>query len=319
MNTGPASAHYPFITWLLYSGALGLLLWLSAVAARAEDAPPPWPLTADAVVLMNLQDGEMLFAKQPNEPHAPASTTKILTALIALERLDLNAKAPVSAKAAGVMPTRVGLQAGDSVYIGDLLYGLLLKSGNDAAETLAEAVAGSVENFAQLMNASAKELGAQNSHFTNPHGLPDKQHFSTAYDMALIFRRAMQNPVFAEIVRTHNADLRVEQQDGAAGWRLVSVQNSNRLLKGYDGAVGGKTGFTRAAKNCFVGEARRGGVTLLVSVLGSAGKAALWQDVRALLDYGFSRYGLAPPTELTTVQTAAAPAGRAPAHDDQGD
>ncbi len=306
-----ALAHCSPVT-LSHRGGLCLLLWLLAAATWAD---APTPITADAVVLMNLQDGQVIFSKQPNEPHAPASTTKILTALIALEHLNLNAKVPVSARAANVEPSRVGLQAGENLYAADLLYGLLLKSGNDAAAALAEAVAGSVENFAGLMNAKAWELGARDSHFTNPHGLPDKQHVSSAYDMALIFRQAMHNPVFAEIVRTHNADLRVEPQDASGGWRLISVQNSNRLLKGYQGAVGGKTGFTRAAKNCFVGEASRAGVQLLVSVLGSAGKVALWRDVRALLDYGFSRYGLAPPTDITTVLTAHAE----PQGDDRGD
>jgi D-alanyl-D-alanine carboxypeptidase (penicillin-binding protein 5/6) len=262
------------------------------------------------VVLMNPQDGQILLAKQPHEQLPPASTTKILTALVVLEHLDLNAKIPVSAGAANVAPSRIGLQPGDTVYTQDLLYGLLLKSGNDAAATLAEAAGGSIEGFAQLMNTKARELGAHDSHFNNPHGLPDTQHYSSAYDLALIFRHAMNNPLFAEIVRTHNADLRIETQNGSSSEaRTVQVHNTNRLLTAYEGALGGKTGFTRAAKNCFVGEVSRGGVSLIVAVLGSVGRVAVWRDVKMLLDYGFAQYGLAPPVQVVN----AAPAGNTPA------
>ena len=275
------------------------ILFFGAVWAQT---PAPVLLTADAVVLMDSNSGDILFAKQPHEHLPPASTTKVLTALIALEKLDLDAKIPVSAKAANVAPSRVGLQFGDAIQAQDLLYGLLLKSGNDAAETLAEAIGGSVEGFAQLMNAKAAQLGAHDSHFVNPHGLHDREHYTSAYDLALLFRQAMTQPLFAEIVRTHNAELRIEaQNDHASGWRMVPIHNTNRLLTGYEGALGGKTGFTRAAKNCFVGEASRGGVSLIVAVLGSAGKVALWRDVKMLLDYGFSRYGLMPPMAIVTV------------------
>jgi D-alanyl-D-alanine carboxypeptidase (penicillin-binding protein 5/6) len=292
--------------WLV-GGLFTLLATFTAAGGAEPPPPPPLPLTADAVVLLNPQNGQLLFAKQPHEHLPPASTTKILTALVALEKLNLNAKIPVSARAANVAPSRIGLQAGDTLYAQDLLYGLLLKSGNDAAETLAEAVGGSIEGFAQLMNARAWELGARDSHFTNPHGLPDHQHYSSAYDLALIFRQAMNNPLFAEIVRTHNADLRIETQNDSAGeWRMVQVHNSNRLLTAYEGTLGGKTGFTRAAKNCFVGEVSRSGVSLIVAVLGSAGKVAVWRDVKMLLDYGFAQYGLAPPVQVVN----AAPAGK---------
>ena len=280
--------------------------------------PAPVLLTADAVVLMDSNSGDILFSKQPHEHLPPASTTKVLTALIALEKLSLDARIPVSAKAANVAPSRVGFQFGDIIQAQDLLYGLLLKSGNDAAETLAEAIGGSVEGFAQLMNAKAAQLGANDSHFVNPHGLHDKEHYTSAYDLALIFRQAMTQPLFAEIVRTHNAELRVAaQNDPAGGWRIVPIHNTNRLLTGYEGALGGKTGFTRAAKNCFVGEASRRGVSLIVAVLGSAGKVALWRDVKMLLDYGFSRYGLMPPMAIVTVAPPVNPA--APPALQQGD
>jgi len=306
-NKALAAGCKPAI-WQHCYRVLVALLVLATSAVWGQE-PAPVLLTADAVVLMNSSSGDILFARQPHEHLPPASTTKVLTALIALEKLNLDAKIPVSAKAANVAPSRVGLQPGDRIQAQDLLYGLLLKSGNDAAETLAEAIGGSVEGFAQLMNARAAELGARDSHFVNPHGLHDKDHYSSAYDLAVLFRQAMVRPLFAEIVRTHNAELRIESQnDPAGGWRLVPIHNTNRLLTGYEGALGGKTGFTRAAKNCFVGEASRGGVSLVVAVLGSAGKVALWRDVKMLLDYGFSRYGLAPPMAIVTVTPSINPA-----------
>jgi len=185
---------------------------------------------------------------------------------------------------------------GETASTQDLLYGLLLKSGNDAAETLAEAAGGSIYGFADLMNTKAWQIGARNSHFANPHGLPDEDHYSTAYDLALIFRHAMNYPMFADIVRTRSAALRIESGQGPYGdSRLVSVLNHNRLLASYEGARGGKTGFTIKARRCFVGEVDRGGIRLIVSILNSPNSGTLWQDARSLLDYGFAHYGLAPP------------------------
>ena len=315
-NKALAAGGKPAIRQGCYRVLVALLVLLASAAWG--QTPAPVLLTADAVVLMNSNSGDILFARQPHEHLPPASTTKVLTALVALEKLNLDAKIPVSAKAANVAPSRVGLQPGDRLQAQDLLYGLLLKSGNDAAETLAEAIGGSIEGFAQLMNAKAAELGARDSHFVNPHGLHDREHYTSAYDLALLFRQAMTQPLFAEIVRTHNAELRIESQnDPAGGWRLVPIHNTNRLLTGYEGALGGKTGFTRAAKNCFVGEASRGGVSLIVAVLGSAGKVAVWRDVKMLLDYGFSRYGLAPPMAIVTVAPPSNPIS--PQASQQGD
>ena len=286
--------------------AWGLLTTI-AMAAPLIGADPliPPEVSARAVVLMNPSSNQILYAKEPHLRLPPASTTKVLTALIALEHLNLNTKVPAGSRVLNVEPSRIGLQPGDVVYAQDLLYGLLLKSGNDAAETIAEAIGGSVPGFAQIMNARAWRIGARDTHFVNPHGLPDDRHYTTAYDLALIFRYAMNNPTFAEIVRTHDATLRIESpQVGSSNTdaRLVSVHNTNRLLASYEGARGGKTGFTRAARNCFVGEASRGEIRLVVAVLGSAGKVAVWQDVRALLDYGFALYGL-----TSADKTVAAP------------
>lgn len=285
---------WPPGAWLLCAG-----LALLAPAAVAESLPLP-ELTARAAVVLNPVNNQLLYAREPHLRLPPASTTKVLTALVALERLNLNTPVTVGPNVLLVEPTRIGLQPGDVVLAQDLLYGLLLRSGNDAAETLAEAIGGSVAGFANLMNARALGLGARDSHFVNPHGLPAEDHYTTAYDLALIFRQAMNNPMFAEIVRTHNADLRVTGPGSPQnGWRLLSVHNTNRLLESYEGAQGGKTGFTRAARNCFVGEVVRNNIRLIVAVLGSGGRYAVWNDVRLLLDYGFSQYGLAPVMAAT--------------------
>ncbi len=265
-------------------------------------------IAARSAVLMNPATGEILFAKEPHLRLPPASTTKVLTALVTLEHLDPNARILVSPQAASAPPSRVGLHAGEAALTQDLLYGLLLKSGNDAAETLAEGAGGSIYGFAELMNAKAEQIGAHDSHFMNPHGLPNEDHYSTAYDLALIFRQAMNYPMLADIVRTRSAALRIEAGNGSYNdndWRIVPVQSHNRLLASYEGARGGKTGFTFKARHCFVGEVDRGGVRLIVAILNSPSRGTLWQDARRLLDYGFARYGLAlpPPMQPESLPT----------------
>ena len=305
---------YSRIGWL-QSWVLAAALWMVAGPALGQEegsygySPTVRALSA---VLMNAVTGEILFAKEPRLRLPPASTTKVLTALVALERLDLNSRVLVSPQAASAPPSRIGLHAGEAALTQDLLYGLMLKSGNDAAETLAEAAGGSVAGFSELMNARAWRIGARDSHFMNPHGLPDDNHFSTAYDLALIFRQAMNHPLFAEIVRTRSAALRIESGRGLYGdWRMVPVVSHNRLLASYEGARGGKTGFTLKARRCFVGEVDRGGVRLIVAILNSPNSGTLWQDAHTLLDYGFARCGLAPPPvrpEPTPVMVRRAPA-----------
>jgi serine-type D-Ala-D-Ala carboxypeptidase (penicillin-binding protein 5/6) len=231
---------------------------------------------------------------------------------VTLERLHPYSRVRVSPRAAGAVPSRIGLRAGEVVSTQDLLYGVLLRSGNDAAETLAEAAGGSIAGFSRMMNDKAWQIGARNSHFANPHGLPDDTHYSTAYDLALIFRHAMRYPMFADIVRTRDAALRIESgRDPSGDWRMVPVRSTNRLLGSYEGARGGKTGFTFKARRCFVGEVERGGIRLIVVVLNSPNSDTLWRDTQNLLDYGFSRHGLAPPpARVATPKVAHAPAAR---------
>ncbi|MBK7541796.1 MAG: D-alanyl-D-alanine carboxypeptidase [Candidatus Competibacteraceae bacterium] len=200
-------------SWIL-GAALGLLAMDSVLAQEGWGTFGGPEVAARAVVLMNANTGEILFAKEPHLRLPPASTTKVLTALVAMEHLDPNARVQASAQAASTVPSRIGLHAGEMASTHDLLYGLMLKSGNDAAETLAEAAGGSVYGFASLMNSKAWSLGARNSHFMNPHGLPDEDHYSTAYDLALIFRHAMNYPMFTDIVRTRSAVLRIDSGQG---------------------------------------------------------------------------------------------------------
>lgn len=295
-----------------------VLLWVMAGSALAQEgwrvqAPPP-DLAARAALLMNPVTGEIVYAREPHLRLPPASTTKVLTAVVTLERLHPYSRVRVSPQAAGAVPSRIGLRAGEVASTQDLLYGLLLRSGNDAAETLAEAAGGSIEGFSGMMNAKAWEIGARSSHFANPHGLPNDTHYSTAYDLALIFRHAMRYPVFADIVRTRNAALRIESGHGPSGdWRMVPVRSTNRLLESYEGARGGKTGFTLKARRCFVGEVERGGIRLIVVVLNSPNSDTLWRDTQNLLDYGFSRHGLAPPLARSASATKPA-SNRTPAN-----
>ncbi len=184
--------------------------------------------------------------------------------------------------------SKLYLRPGQTLTIEDLLYGLLLSSANDASVVLAEGIGGSVEHFAEMMTKKAHEIGATNSHFTNPHGLTAPDHYSTARDLALLFRYAMKNPMFREIVQTKISSVRSNTQVRKRTIaRRISVRNHNRLLWNFDGAIGGKTGYTLAAQKCFVGAVQRNGVTLIISILGSRDQ---WGDTRKLLEYGFDHY-----------------------------
>lgn len=180
--------------------------------------------------------------------------------------------------------------------IEDLLYGLLLSSANDASMVLAEGIGGSVERFAEMMTAKAREIGAVNSHFTNPHGLTAPEHYSTARDMALIFNYAMKNPAFREIVQTKTSSVSSISNGKVQRVRHIPIRNHNRLLWNFEGAIGGKTGYTYAAQKCFVGAVSRNGVTLVVSILGSKDH---WGDARRLLEYGLQNYETLRVTSTT--------------------
>jgi D-alanyl-D-alanine carboxypeptidase len=238
---------------------------------------------------MDAATGRILYQKEPDLRLPPASTTKVITAILALESGRKLAESLTVSKAATRVPaSKLYLRPGQTITIEDLLYGILLSSANDASLVLAEGLGGSVEAFAELMTRKAHDLGAANSHFTNPHGLTASDHYSTARDLAILFRYAMKNPTFRDVVQTKISSVRsksVIRKKTVA--RRISVRNHNRLLWNFDGAIGGKTGYTHAAQKCFVGAVVRNGVTLIVSILGARDQ---WGDTKRLLEYGFDNY-----------------------------
>jgi len=279
------------VRWTAALLVLAAVLAGSAVTAGAAGERPAlreWPVpkapavSAGAAVVMDWQTGEVLYEKDAFRRRDPASTTKVLTALIALERGDLNAPVKVSRRAAYTPGSSMYIKPGEVYSLHDLLYGLLLRSGNDAATAIAEHIAGSVEEFAKLMNARAKEIGALNSHFVNPHGLTEPDHYTTAYDLALITREALKNPIFAEIVSMPQATLTYENLH-----RDVVLHNTNRLLHMLPGADGVKTGTTAAAGNCLIASATRDEHKLIAVVLHAGDR---WSDSARLLEWGFANF-----------------------------
>ncbi|MBE3585632.1 D-alanyl-D-alanine carboxypeptidase family protein [Desulfofundulus thermocisternus] len=236
-------------------------------------------ITAEAAVLMEASTGQVLFAKNAHQARPPASTTKILTALLAIEGGRLNEVVTVSSRAAAVGESSMHLFPGQRLTLKQLLYGALLRSGNDACVAIAEHIAGSERNFVFLMNQKARELGACQSHFCNPHGLPAQGHVSSAYDLALLARYALRNPTFRALVSTRYYGF------VNPPWGEYHLHNTNRLLWSYQGADGVKTGTTSEAGMCLVASASRGGRQLISVVLHSDDR---YGDTMALLDYGFS-------------------------------
>ena len=251
---------------------------------------------------MDAANGRVLYEKEGDLRLPPASTTKVVTAIIALESgRKLNELLKVSKAATRVPASKLYLRPGQTMTIEDLLYGILLSSANDASLVLAEGIGGSVERFSALMTRKAHQVGAINSHFTNPHGLTAPDHYSTARDLAILFRYAMRDANFREIVQTKIGSVRsnyVVRKKTVA--RRISVRNHNRLLWNFDGALGGKTGYTHAAQKCFVGAVSRDGVTLIVSILGARDQ---WGDTKKLLQYGFDNYnGLKAEAQRTEAK-----------------
>jgi D-alanyl-D-alanine carboxypeptidase (penicillin-binding protein 5/6) len=252
---------------------------------------PDEELTARAAVLMDAATGKIIYQKEAELRLPPASTTKIMTAILTLESgRTLLEKFTVSKAATRVPASKLYLRPGQSLTIEELLYGIMLASANDAAVVLAEGLAGSVERFGELMTKRAHELGATNSHFSNPHGLTATDHYSTAKDLAILFRYAMKNQTFREIVQTKfSSVMSTATVRKKVVPRRISVRNHNRLLWNYDGAIGGKTGYTHAALKCFVGAVQRNGTTLIVAILGARDQ---WGDTKRLLEYGFDNYDI---------------------------
>ncbi len=249
---------------------------------------PTSALSATSSMVMEGESGRILYEQNSDEVRSIASITKLMTALVAIEENpDLQVVVTVGAESCGIEGSSLYLRAGEEITLEALLYGLMLRSGNDAAHAIALYTAGSVEAFADLMNAKAAELGMTGSHFTNPNGLEEEGHHSTARDMAILGCACLENEQLAAVVAT---------QTIAFGDRIF--QNHNKLLWQYEGCVGMKTGFTEAAGRTLVSAATRDGMTLVAVTLNAPDD---WADHTALLDSGFDQYSLTQVVEEGTV------------------
>ncbi len=261
--------------WLLC-----LLLLPCPLAAEADaDAPA---IRAEAAVLLEAGSGRVLFAQNADASLPMASTTKIMTALLAIESGRLSEPVTVSETAARTEGSSLYLKADETQPLIDLVYGLMLQSGNDAAVAIAEHLSGSVEAFAERMNEKAAALQLDGTHFVNPNGLHDSEHYTTAKSLARLAAFAMQNETFRAVVSAVR-----HVTDGGSVRRVF--RNKNRMLTEYDGCTGIKTGYTKAAGKCLVFSAKRNGMELIGVLLNDP---AMWDDAKALLDYGFSAYEL---------------------------
>lgn len=254
-------------------------------SAYAAKSPPT--LKAGAAILMDAKTSTIIYALNIHKKAAPASTTKILTAIIAIESNRLNEDVKISTRAAATRGSSMHLFAGQTLTLKELLAGLLLRSGNDAAVAIAEHLAGSVENFALLMNDKAKTLGALNSNFINPNGLTAINHYSTAFDLAIITKYALTNPTFAQLVNTKETS--IDWLDKKGNERDINLKNTNRLLWMLEDADGVKTGTTDEAGPCLVSSATRGNQKLIAVVLHDHSR---WYDSVHLLKYGFEAFDL---------------------------
>ena len=264
----------------LFAFALAALLAVLAApqpARAAEDAPET---KAGGAALMEAGSMRLLAGTNEHERLPMASTTKVMTALLAIERCDLEGMVKIPDQAVGVEGSSMYLCKGESLRMMDLLYGLMLTSGNDAAVAIAIEIAGTVEDFAALMNARAAEIGCTDTNFVTPNGLHNAEHYTTAYDLCLIACEAMQSEVFRQIVSTDYYQTR-------SGDRTRTLKNKNRILWQYDGGNGIKTGYTKAAGRCLVFSAERSGAQLVGVVLNCLD---MWEEATALLDYGFENY-----------------------------
>ncbi|MFM1652772.1 D-alanyl-D-alanine carboxypeptidase family protein [Brevibacillus sp. B_LB10_24] len=268
------------------SGALVVFLlfqgWFVPMKAADASSQPP-KISAEAAALIDVTSGRILYKKNADKKMRIASLTKTMTAIVAIESANLNDVVTVPKSAVGVAGSSIYLKQGERLTLEELLYGLMLRSGNDSAVAIAEHVGGSVPGFAFMMNEKAAMIGMTHTNFTNPHGLDDSNmHYSTAEDMVKLSAYALKNPEFQKIVSTKVKTISWEGEDW--GRRLL---NKNKLLFMYKGADGVKTGYTRLAKRCLASSATRDGRQLAVITLNAPDD---WKDSMGLLDWGFSQF-----------------------------
>lgn len=250
------------------------------VINQTKDEPT---LNSRIAVAYDRKSGEVIWGKDEHKRTAMASTTKIMTAIVTLENCDLTQTVTISKKSAGTGGSRLGLKADDKITMNDLLYGLMLKSGNDAAVAIAETVGGSVEGFAELMNEKAKELKLENTHYVTPHGLDDPEHYTTAVELAKLADYALQNETFAKIVNTKNYTVTINGYP-------KSISNTNELLGYLEGVNGVKTGFTNNAGRCLVTSVNRNGFEIITVILQADTKKFRTADSIKLIEYIYKNY-----------------------------
>lgn len=242
-------------------------------------------INSRAAIVLDRNSGLILYGKNENEKRKMASTTKIMTAIVVIENANLESIVTISQKAAGTGGSRLGLHTNDKVSIKDLLYGLLLCSGNDAAVALAEFVGGDLPGFSNLMNNKVSELGLTSTHFVTPHGLDNESHYTTAYELAKIADYALKNETFRNIVGTKNHTITINKYS-------KSLSNTNELLGNFEGVYGIKTGFTNGANRCLVTAIKRNNMDLICIVLGADTKKDRTRDSVNLINYIYSNFEL---------------------------
>lgn len=248
-----------------------------------------------SAILLDQASGRILYGKNQFKLLPMASTTKIMTAIVAIEKGNLKDQVIVSKRAASVSGSSVGLKAGDKITLEELLYGLMLRSGNDAAIAIAEHIGGSVEQFAELMNYKALEMGAYDTSFSSPHGLDDENHYTTAYDLAKITSYAMKNKFFTEIVQTKSISA------GITGKFSKGYSNINKFLFSFRNADGVKTGYTGRAGKCLVASVNNGSERLIAVILNSNNR---FSEAGKLMEYGFKTYKINKIMDKGKVCTA---------------
>ena len=270
-----------------YKSIILLLLVICVIMmalTMVASADPNLRIGAKSAALYEPTSGKFLYSKNMNTRLPMASTTKIMTGLIAIERSNLDEVIAVPPEGVGVEGSSVYLTEGDTLTVRDLVYSLLLQSANDAATVLAIKIGGDEAAFADIMNNRALEMGLTDTHFDNPHGLDSETHYTTAHDLAVMTGVALENTTFRRIVSTYKYSFRLSD-------KTRTVVNHNKLLRSYDGCIGVKTGYTKRCGRCLVGAAERDGMTLISVTLDDPDD---WRDHTAMLDYGFGNYERVP-------------------------
>jgi D-alanyl-D-alanine carboxypeptidase (penicillin-binding protein 5/6) len=268
--------------------------FLEAIPASHNLYADEVSISAHSAAVIDVQTGRVLYEKNGDEKMLIASLTKIITCIVAIESgVDLDSEVKVSSRAAGKEGSSIYLKVGEKQKLIDLLYAVMLRSGNDAATAVAEHVGKTEANFVAMMNKKVEELGLTGTHFANPHGLDAKDHYSTAHDMAVLTAYALRNPTFAKIVKTRVKSIPMPGES----WDR-KMYNKNKMLTRYNGSDGVKTGYTKAAGRCLASSATRDGRQLAVITLDASDD---WNDHARLLDYGFQKYQFMPVVKADQV------------------